>query len=624
MGEHTVASDSDERELRAFMKALLEDVHALELLLEGSAIETGIRRIGAEQEMFLVDEHMRPAEVALEVLERANDERLTTELACFNLEANLPPLEFGGDCLRRMEADINEMVEITRTAAEGSGARVLLCGILPTLRKGDLTLASMTPNPRYAELNDDLNMTHDNVMFEACNTSFQIHFQVGPEEAIRLYNIAQAITAPVLAAAVNSPLFLGRRLWNETRIALFEGSVDTRSDTHHERGQKPRVQFGDAWVRDSVLEIFKEDITRFRVVIAGEREENPVETVRNGGVPKLSALRLHNGTIYRWNRLCYGISGEGIPHLRIENRALPSGPTVLDEMANAAFFFGLMAAFAEECPNIEERMRFDDAKSNFFAAARHGLSAQFTWMDRETRSAADLILTELLPLARKGLAGAGIATTDVDRYLGVIEARVASRQTGSHWVLESLEAMSANGKHKSSVMTVALATAMYQGQQGSSPVHEWPLLEALDEGEEWRDSFRTVGQIMSRDLFTVRPGDIIDLAANVMDWKHVRHVPVENDAGELVGLVSHRALLRVVARGLSRDKDDPITVEEIMRGDPLTATPETPTLEVIALMKEHRVSCVPVVDGTRLVGIVTERDLIEVSARLLENFLENG
>ena len=262
MGEHDLPDSIDALRLRRFMKALLADVRALERMIRDGMLETGMRRIGAEQEMFLVDEAGRPRNMALDVLARLDDPAFTTELAQFNLETNLSPQVFGSDCLRRMETELRENLLKARAAAESAGGGILLSGILPTLRKSDLTLDAMVPNPRYRQLNDamaalrggefnflikgidELETTHDNVMLESCNTSFQIHFQVAPHEFAKLYNVAQAITAPVLAAAVNSPILLGRRLWHETRIALFQQSVDARSKVHQNRGLRARVSFG--------------------------------------------------------------------------------------------------------------------------------------------------------------------------------------------------------------------------------------------------------------------------------------------------------------------------------------------------------------------------------------------
>ncbi|HSH27499.1 MAG TPA: glutamate--cysteine ligase, partial [Wenzhouxiangella sp.] len=372
MGEENVERSADEQTRRAFMKALLDEVRALEDMLDAGMIESGIRRIGAEQEMFLVDRAARPALTAMQILESIDDPRFTHELGLFNLEANLSPLELGGDCLRQLERETEEVVGIAREHAAGVGSRIALVGILPTLTREHMTLESMVPTARYFALNealmrlkgsnfnfaikgiDQLNINHDNLMLEACNTSFQVHFQVGADEFAHLYNIAQAVTGPLLASCVNSPILLGKRLWHETRIAVFEHSVDARSEAHAARGHKPRVHFGDHWIDESVIEIFKEDIARFRVVLTTEVEKDPIGIVARGETPRLRALCLHNGTVYRWNRACYGVSDDGIPHLRIENRVIPSGPTVLDEVANAAFFFGMMSHLSHTIDDIRE------------------------------------------------------------------------------------------------------------------------------------------------------------------------------------------------------------------------------------------------------------------------------
>src|SRR5690349_372862 len=375
MGEHNVEQQVDEKKSRAFMKALLQDLSALAFMLENGYIESGVTRIGAEQEMFLIDRHLRPAPVSLEVLKHADDARLTTEIARFNLEANLTPLTLENNCFGRMEQELVELIGLVRNSAATHSADVLLSGILPTLQKSDLTLDNLTPVARYHELDrgvirlrggplsihikglDELHLTHDNIMMESCNTSFQVHFQTNAKDFANHYNIAQAITGPVLAAAVNSPVLFGQRLWQETRVALFQHSTDERSRTQLARNQPTRVNFGDAWLRNSVVELFHDQITRFRPIMIVVPEDNPFEVLARGETPSLSALRLHNGTVWRWNRACYGVT-EGVPHLRIENRALPSGPTVIDEIANAAFFTGLMVALPEVYGDVTKRMEF--------------------------------------------------------------------------------------------------------------------------------------------------------------------------------------------------------------------------------------------------------------------------
>ena len=635
MGSQDVRTEADALQMRQFTRALLADLQGLEKMLAEDRFETGIRRIGAEQEMFLIDAARQPAPLAVEVLAQLSQEtRLTTELARFNLEANLTPQVFGGDCLSVMERELMDVIGQVDHAAAELGAGVALTGILPTLRLAHLGLDNMTPNPRYAALNratsalrdgdfsivikglDELDITHDNVMLEAANTSFQIHFQVAPAEFAPLYNLAQVISAPVLAAAVNSPLLLGKRLWHETRVALFQRSVDVRSKTHKRRAVSPRVSFGTGWIDESILEIYKDDITRFRVMLStGELEENPLTLLAQGRVPSLAALRMHTSTVWRWNRACYGVY-RGKPHLRIENRILPAGPTVLDEVANAAFFFGLMASLSEGERQVRDDIEFDDAKNNFFAAARHGLNAQFVWFGGKTVTAADLIVKELLPRARAGLAQHHIKSDDIDRYLGVIGERVASLQTGSQWALRSLARM----EHAPvDVRLRSLTAAIHNNQRTGQPVHKWPLAK-LYRIRDWFPSYRTVGQFMSTEIYTVRPDDPIDLAARMMDWRQIRHVPVEDDHGKLVGMLSFRGLLRLVATGSTPPGE--VTVRDIMRKAPLTVHASTPTLEALSLMRRCNIGSLPVVEEQgQLIGLITVYDLLDIAGNVLEDFL---
>jgi CBS domain-containing protein len=631
MGEHDISVEHDDRQATEFMEALLGDISALEEMLETGKIESGVRRIGAEQEMFLIDSSMRPAAVSMEVLDRVTDQRLTTEIGRFNLEANLSPQLFQDDCLRVMESELDEVVAIARKGANACDADVVLTGILPTIRQADLSLENLTPNPRYAALNravnqlrgqsfnvyikglDSLHLTHDNVMLEACCTSFQVHLQTSPQEFVRLYNLAQAITAPLLAAATNSPLLLGYRLWHETRIALFQHSVDERSDARYVRGHPARVTFGSQWLVESVLEIFREQVARYRVILTKDIDEDSLATLGCGELPELSALRLHNGSVWRWNRPCYGTL-EGKPHLRIENRVIPSGPTILDEVANAAFFLGLMNALPDEYGDVRQIMSFDDAKDNFFSAARHGLKTQFTWVNGRRIAAPELILDHLLPLAHQGLAKAEIPLEDRERYLGTVEERVRRDQNGSSWMLRSLAAMDGQGTREQRHQ--ALVATMLDEQRKNNPVHNWQLA-TLSGFRDWANSFRTLGQFMTTDLFTLRPDDLIDLAASVMDWRHIRHIPVEDNDGHLIGLLSHRILLRLLTQRVADRKTRPVKVKEVMKRDPLTATPDTPIIEAIELMREHRVGCLPIVEGERLVGIVTAYDFLSISADLI-------
>jgi CBS domain-containing protein len=636
MGEHDINVLGDEQR-RAFSQALLQDLQALDRMVREGHIESGIRRIGAEQELFLINSSYEAHNVADKVLGRLQG-NFTPELARFNLEANASPQVLAGSCLSDMEDEIAQMVQQSRVAAQAEDSRILLCGILPTLHQHELGLDAMVQEPRYLALNqilkdlrgsdfsthikglDELRTTHDNVMMEACNTSFQIHFQVGAEEFPKLYNLAQVVTAPVLACSVNSPVLLQHRLWHETRVALFQQSLDARNQSQQNRGSRPRVSFGEKWVDESVMEIFREDVARFRVLLSSDLGESSLTMLDRGEMPPLKALCLFNGTVYRWNRPCYGVK-DGVAHLRIENRVLPAGPTVLDEMAGAALFFGLMIAMGEQYRDVRESMVFDHAKANFMAAARYGLDAQFRWIDGTPITAQRLILDRLLPMAREGLQQKNINTESIDRYLGVIEERVDSGRTGSQWALDSLAAMGGNGtpdeRHR------ALTSATYARQQEGDPVHNWRLA-TLESKPDWRHSFKTVRQVMTRDVFTVHPEDVVDLVASLMDWEHLHRVPVEDNDGHLVGVITQRALLRILAKGYGRSDQRPVAVKEIMHSiDLATIHPGASTLQAMVLMRERKVGCLPVVENDRLVGIVTEHDFVGAAGRLLEEALRN-
>jgi CBS domain-containing protein len=628
MGEQAV-SESDEIGSQHFKCALLNDLNALDYMLRNGLIQDATRRIGAEQELFLVDSSLRPAPVALDVLAKLNHPQFTTEMGKFNIEANLRPRTLEGKCLHDLEDELTSLLGLAREAARGSGAEILLAGTLPTAHQYHLTLDNLTPKPRYFELNrimtklrgptynifikglDELNITHDNVMTEACCASFQVHFQVSPGSFAQIYNLAQLVTAPLLAAAVNSPLLLGQRLWQETRIALFQHSVDERSQSHMVRGTPPRVSFGECWLENSVIEIFREEIERFRVIMTTEVEDDAQQVLQRGGIPNLDALRLHNGTVWRWNRPCYGIT-EGRPHLRIELRALPAGPSVLDEVANAAFAFGMLVGLAPEYGDLRHSFPFEEAKQNFFVAARHGLNAQFTWPGERRITATELILGELLPVARSGLLNAGIVSGDVDRYLGVIEERVRRERTGSQWALQSLSAIREQGSREACHR--ALTSAMIENQKSGEPVHCWPLAE-LGQATPPASVDDPVEDSMSTDVLTIRPDDLVRLAANIMDWRNISHLPVEDDEGRLIGMLTHREMIRLLSRRMSGSDQENLLVRDIMQPDPPTATPEMSLAGAILDMQNLKTDCLPVVVGQRLVGILTLRDLVKWAAK---------
>ncbi len=640
MGEQDVKRSVKPADMRRFTRQIIQDVRALEHMLREGMVESGIRRIGAEQELFLVDDRSQPAPVVEELLALNDDPRLVTELTRFNVEVNLNPYDFEGDCLRRMEAQLDEALDMVRSLAGRVGAYPVMAGILPTVHLSDLRIENMAPMPRYRELNDvimglkegksqyqirgtdELFFEHDNILVEGCNTSFQTHFQVSPGEFPHLYNIAQLVAAPVLAAATNSPTLFGKRLWKETRIALFQQAIDTRSSNLYLRDMSPRVHFGSGWVDESVTEIYKEDIARFRVIMTTDFDD-PFEELRKGNAPRLSALQLHNGTVYRWNRACYGISG-GKPHLRIENRILPAGPSVIDEVANAAFWFGVVSGLSSRITDVRPLLDFDEAKSNFVAAARLGLGSQLAWVDGNRWPAPDLILRELLPVAREGLEASGIDGADIDRYLGVMDERVGSRMTGSQWQLTSLARMKKRPSTRSERLD-ALVAAMRNRQAEGLPGHKWALAE-LEEGPEIsRLPGSRVEQFMTTDLFTVHEDEAVEFVAVLMDWRHIRHVLVEDRRHRLVGLVPHRRLIRYLAeREASPGDARDVTVKDIMIADPVSVSPETTTMEAIKLMREKSIGALPVVREGQLVGMVTEADFARIAGKILDQTFASG
>ncbi|MEO0471327.1 MAG: CBS domain-containing protein [Bacteroidota bacterium] len=616
------------------MRYLIQEIGALDRMLKEDWFEKDPIRIGAEQEMCLVDKNMKPIHINLQALEAIGDDDFTSELANFNLEANLKPLPFTGKSISHMHQALRETLNKAHQKVEALGAKMLLTGILPTIRKADVEIGNITPLDRYRALmdglkqlrgesfellingTDELRMKQDTAMLEACNTSFQVHLQVKPEDFVSKYNFAQALAGPTMAISVNSPLLFGRRLWKETRIALFQQSIDIRTFSDHLRDRSPRVTFGSDWLRSSILEIYKEDIARFQVLLMTEVDEDVFAKLDEGITPKLRALNIHNSTVYRWNRPCYGISPNGKPHLRIENRILPSGPSVPDAMANAAFWLGLMNGIEDEIPDITQEMEFHEAKANFFAAARFGLDTQLTWRKGRKTSPSHLILDELLPIAKHGLDKAGIDTDDRDYYMGIIKARAETGITGSCWTLGSFHELRRQGMTRDEAVSTITAS-MYRQQHQGKPVHEWA--PAHKESLDYNPNAMLVEEFMQTDLITVQEDDIIDLAASLMDWRTIRHVAVENSAGELVGLITARKLLRNYAQRNISDKHSPLpSVDDIMIRDPKFITAEDTIRKAMEIMRAHRIGCLPVLKNNKLVGMITEAEFLSITHNLLE------
>ena len=617
MGDHRVTANADKQLRIDFIRHLLNDILALEQMLERNLIENDITRIGAEQEFCLVTDNWRPAKNAQSILEAVNNPHFTTELARYNLEINLDPVVLAGRCFSQMESQLRELLSLARSVAEKSNTRVLLTGILPTISKVELAIDYLTPSPRYWALNDmlkeqkrrdfelrlrgvdELAILHDSVLFEACNTSFQMHLQIAPEDFIASYNWAQAIAGPVLGVSTNSPLLLGRELWSETRIALFQQSIDTRNTSYALKDQQARVTFGDTWASGSIVELFKNELARYKVILSREIHADSLQQLLQGDIPGLEALNLHNSTIYRWNRPCYGVGG-GRAHVRIENRYIPSGPTILDEMANFAFWVGLMVGRPREFDDLPACMDFRDAKANFIKAARTGKESVMSWRG-ELVSVRDLVLKTLLPIARSGLDKSGVDSADAERLLTVIEHRAAGI-TGSQWSVGSYRALRKNARQDDALL--ALTKCMYRNQQSNRPVHQWPLVAGAPDIHE---AAHQVQHVMSTQLFTVNENDLAELAISIMLWKNIHHVPVEDDAGDLCGLLTWTHIKRFRERAGNQDDR---TVADIMTRDVLTVAPDTEITEAIQQMKQREFGCLPVVQDRHLVGIITIADVI--------------
>jgi hypothetical protein len=483
----------DDADYPRFSERLERCLEALGRLLERPGFGVGPRTIGAELELFLVDDDGRPLGKNQAILEGAGDPRLTLELDRFNLEVNPSPSSLAGRPLTDLGRELEGALASVRATARAHGGRVVMIGILPTLREQDLHRGAITDAPRYRALDWSLRrvraepfrieirgrdpepvvVVRDNIVMEGANTSFQVHLRVDPADYVRSFNAAQLATAPVLAAAGNSPLFLGRVLWEETRIALFEQAADDRDAPARER-LVSRVAFGTDWLRGSVLDLFEESVRHHEPLLPIRGDQDPLAALADGGVPRLDELRLHQGTVWRWNRAIYD-SGYG-GHLRIEMRPLPAGPTVVDMLANAAFLLGLTLALAPDADDWTGRLLFARAHANFYDAARLGLEAELSWPgpggDPERVGAAELV-PRLLPTARRGLVTAGVDAAEADRLLGVIADRVAAGQTGAVWQRRALAALEARlGRERA---LPAVLERYLELQAGGEPVHTWPV-----------------------------------------------------------------------------------------------------------------------------------------------------
>src|SRR3954452_4820319 len=460
-------------------------------MLREASFEAERRSVGLEIELNLTDEQGDPAMLNAPALEAIADPDFQTELGRFNVEINVPPRLLEDRTLAALEEGVRRSLNHAEERARTVGAHMMLIGILPTVGEQHLTRDSFSDNPRYELLNEqffaargeDLEISiggverlatfADTIAPEAACTSVQLHQQVPPPDFAAFWNAAQAIAGPQLAVAANSPFFFGRELWRETRIALFEKATDTRPDELKAQGVRPRVWFGERWIT-SIFDLFEENVTFFPALLPVCEPQDPVEVLDAGGVPELAELRLHNGTIYRWNRPIYDVV-RGKPHLRVENRALPAWPTVVDTLANAAFYYGLVKALAEEDRPIWSRMSFSAAEENFHAGARDGIEANVFWPGVGEVPASELVRRRVLPPAPEALERLRVAAADRDRLLGIIEARCTAQRNGATWQAETFHRLyDDQGLEREQAlreMTVRSRDLMHATQ----PVHDWPV-----------------------------------------------------------------------------------------------------------------------------------------------------
>jgi gamma-glutamyl:cysteine ligase YbdK (ATP-grasp superfamily) len=480
-------SGEDRRKYRDKVRRSL-DVFAR--MLRERLFEAEPSLVGQEIELNLVDSDGMPSMRNADVLDAIADPAWATEVGQFNLEINLPPRHLDGDALADLEREIRGDLNAADGKARTVGSNLVMIGILPTLDEHHVHEESMSANERYRVLNEQIFaargedmriaidgaeqlLTHtDSITPEAACTSVQLHLQVSPDAFANYWNAAQAIAGAQVALAANSPFLFGRQLWHETRITLFEQATDTRPDELKEQGVRPRVWFGERWIT-SVFDLFEENIRYFPALLPICEDEDPLAVLEGGAIPQLAEMSLHNGTIYRWNRPVYA-AVNGIPHLRVENRVLPAGPTIADIMANSAFYYGLVRTMAEAQRPIWTQMSFSTASENLHEAARHGLEAQLYWPGVGDTPATELILRRLLPMAREGLARWGVGQAEADRLLGIIEQRCLTGQTGAAWQIATVAEFCRDGCDRPEALR-RMTLRYIEHMHTNAPVHTWPV-----------------------------------------------------------------------------------------------------------------------------------------------------
>ena len=491
MGEEVKHASYNRAHRQEYRRKVQLCLDVFETMLAQSSFDFDRPLTGMEIECNLVNADYQPAMSNQEVLAAIADPAYQTELGSYNIEFNVPPRRLPGRTALELEGEIRASLNAAETKANTDGAHIVMIGILPTLMPEHLTGPWMSPSMRYQALNDSiftargedilidiagperLSLHAESIAPESACTSMQLHLQVSPADFANNWNAAQVLAAPQVALGANSPYFFGHQLWSETRIELFAQATDTRPDELKAQGVRPRVWFGERWIT-SIFDLFEENVRYFPSLLPELSDEDPVAELAAGRTPHLPELRLHNGTVYRWNRPVYDVVN-GRPHLRVENRVLPAGPTVVDMMANSAFYYGALRMLSEDDRPLWTKMSFTAAHDNFLEAARHTMDGRLYWPGLGEVTADELVLRTLLPLADEGLRRWQVAPEVRDRYLGVIEGRAKTGRNGATWQVATVQALQERGMARPQALAEMLR--LYCDlMHCNEPVHTWELL----------------------------------------------------------------------------------------------------------------------------------------------------
>ena len=489
MGEEVEAQEFTRGDRTRYREKVRRNLDVFARMLREARFDTDDPMTGLELELNLVDKAGDPAMCNAEVLAEIADEDFQTELGQFNVEINLAPGRLREGGLGTFEASLRRSLNDAEEKSARVGAQLVMVGILPTLAEGHMSRSTLSGNPRYRLLSEQilhargedieiaitgperLRTTTDSIVPEAACTSTQLHVQTSPDQFAAYWNASQVISSIQLAVGANSPYLLGKELWRETRIPLFEQATDTRSAELEAQGVRPRVWFGERWIT-SVFDLFEENVRYFPALLPVLDEEDPEAVIAAGDIPSLSELRLHNGTIYRWNRPIYDVIGDR-PHLRVENRVLPAGPTVVDTIANAAYYFGLVRRLVDADRPLWTQMSFSAAEENFTAGARDGIGASVYWPGIGTVGVSELVLRRLLPLAYEGLDALGVDPEDRDFYLGIIEQRCLTGRNGATWQAERFRTLYERAGTDRAEALRAMTVDYRERMHANEPVHTW-------------------------------------------------------------------------------------------------------------------------------------------------------